>query len=822
MTLIASVIDLLVILFSIINGEVYSSSVSLTVEGGVSLVGEHCPGTVRLFCEGVDLTLLEWKFYHDDNMYLLKRFDTDSVNETTKVFNDSTLVSASVELVELSQDKILRIFANFSSVLSLDISQIAIGVQKVFKIRCGDAQNFNETLVNISIVEETVPNVYNFSVSINTFILTVTWNQYAKCSQYQEEILYNVSLILFDGTNDNKIVNSSRVCTPTCSVSFEVLETGIYVVALQAKNNIGTSNITTYSSSIPAGAIVCDTPSTLINGSFTILSTESDFTEGSEIVLQCDNGLLPSHPRTAMCIKVSGRGEWVPNPADLLCEEEKCSALPKRLTNNLLLKYSYTSTGENLTITFWCEEGYKLIGPHFIACNSMYQWSSDLEDLNCLGQANSRVLIQSILGSAGGIVVAIIVVILLIVLLKMRSKNFRIKKKRTKTQPSDEPEVDGNPYDNHSVSYAMVDIEASESRAVLVLEERVTEADKLLNLDQSLLQLKTVQIKWKEIGFALSIPTAHIEQVEERCKDNSSAGLKEMIDFWMRNCSGRPTWIVLANALKLVGEEELARQFLEVYETGRLPVVNEPTFDQLRHFPQIPVNSTTATTKFESEYDRIFIPRSQTQGPVYSEVSTLPSQSTGYLLDPKIVDYTTVDFEATKSRARAMPKPKPVQKTAAKGIEADKLVDLDRVLVQLKSVQGKWREIGKALNVPETHIEQVEPYCAGNDVQGITEVIDFWIRNCDGKPTWRELGNALKSVGQEQLANLLMEVYETGCLPIELNFDDIPDCMYKHGASVPPPIPTRSVCSKPAEVYPDQLAGLPLECENTPVLLDPS
>ena len=67
-------------------------------------------------------------------------------------------------------------------------------------------------------------------------------------------------------------------------------------------------------------SIVCD-PSTLINGSHRILSTESDFTEGSEIVLQCDNGLLPSHPRTAMCVKVSGRGEWVPNPADLLCEE---------------------------------------------------------------------------------------------------------------------------------------------------------------------------------------------------------------------------------------------------------------------------------------------------------------------------------------------------------------------------------------------------------------------------------------------------------------------------------------------------------------------
>ncbi len=43
----------LIILFSMINEEGFSSSVSLTVEGGESLVGEHCPGTVRLFCDGV-------------------------------------------------------------------------------------------------------------------------------------------------------------------------------------------------------------------------------------------------------------------------------------------------------------------------------------------------------------------------------------------------------------------------------------------------------------------------------------------------------------------------------------------------------------------------------------------------------------------------------------------------------------------------------------------------------------------------------------------------------------------------------------------------
>ncbi len=57
-----------------ISEEVYSSSVSLTVEGGVSLVGELCPGTVRLFCEGIGLTQLEWRLYHDENMYFFKNF----------------------------------------------------------------------------------------------------------------------------------------------------------------------------------------------------------------------------------------------------------------------------------------------------------------------------------------------------------------------------------------------------------------------------------------------------------------------------------------------------------------------------------------------------------------------------------------------------------------------------------------------------------------------------------------------------------------------------------------------------------------------------
>ncbi len=159
----------------------YSSSVSLTVEGGVSLVGEHCPGTVRLFCEGVDLTQLEWRFYHAENINFFKTFSPDSVNETKNV---SILASASVKLVQVSQDRISKVFANFSSILILELSQTAIEIHNITRISCGDAETNNDTMVNISIVKETLPNVSNFSVRINTssipsiVILAVTWKQY--------------------------------------------------------------------------------------------------------------------------------------------------------------------------------------------------------------------------------------------------------------------------------------------------------------------------------------------------------------------------------------------------------------------------------------------------------------------------------------------------------------------------------------------------------------------------------------------------------------------------------------------------------------------
>ena len=49
-----------------------------------------------------------------------------------------------------------------------------------------------------------------------------------------------------------------------------------------------------------------------------------------------------------------------------------------------------------------------------------------------------------------------------------------------------------------------------------------------------------------------------------------------------------------------------------------------------------------------------------------------------------------------------------------------------------------------------------------DDTSKMTEITDHWMRECSGKATWRELAEALKTIGEVQLAQQLMQIYETG------------------------------------------------------------
>ena len=133
----------------LVSGE----SVTLAVEGGVSLVGPHCPGTVRLFCEGVDLTSLGWTYngiieITEDSFFS----DTSS---GTSIYATSNPAFVSVQLTAVVQNSESPVFANFSSILTVDLSQLE--QQNIMNISCGDQLNKNSTPVDVHIMQETAP-----------------------------------------------------------------------------------------------------------------------------------------------------------------------------------------------------------------------------------------------------------------------------------------------------------------------------------------------------------------------------------------------------------------------------------------------------------------------------------------------------------------------------------------------------------------------------------------------------------------------------------------------------------------------------------------
>ncbi|XP_064402132.1 uncharacterized protein LOC135347907 isoform X5 [Halichondria panicea] len=176
---------------------------------------------------------------------------------------------------------------------------------------------------------------------------------------------------------------------------------------------------------------------------------------------------------------------------------------------------------------------------------------------------------------------------------------------------------------------------------------------------------------------------------------------------------------------------------------------------------------------------------------IYAALSTSQPRKKGTAtVDHHQVTYATVDSDATiqqEAKAAILP-----TASAPALPDVDKLLDIDQALVQIRSMQHKWRELAETMRVPETMIEQIEDSCGINHGGCLTEVIDQWMRSCSGRPTWRELAGHLHNIGEEQLSQELMTIYDTGRLPVELNMKAVPSTVYKYDRAPPPPLPSRS------------------------------
>ena len=103
-----------------------------------------------------------------------------------------------------------------------------------------------------------------------------------------------------------------------------------------------------------------------------------------------------------------------------------------------------------------------------------------------------------------------------------------------------------------------------------------------------------------------------------------------------------------------------------------------------------------------------------------------------------------------------------------KFIDQDDSLNLDTLLIQVQgAVTSRWYQLGEALEVNKDVLDKCSNY---PPEESIVEILDQWLRNFPGRPTWRDVANALRKFGLQQLANDIEMVYETGNITPTINF----------------------------------------------------
>ena len=152
-------------------------------------------------------------------------------------------------------------------------------------------------------------------------------------------------------------------------------------------------------------------------------------------------------------------------------------------------------------------------------------------------------------------------------------------------------------------------------------------------------------------------------------------------------------------------------------------------------------------------------------GIVYADVGSLQPRIVHMAVDDNCkVEYAQIKIQPLNEVATHLESEKLEEKSNSNGmsLSADDSLNLDSLLIQVKpEVTSKWYNFGQALGLANKLLDACLPY---SPEQNIVEVCDNWLRNNPGKPTWREVAEALKKIGFQQLARDIENIYKTGSM----------------------------------------------------------
>ena len=86
----------------------------------------------------------------------------------------------------------------------------------------------------------------------------------------------------------------------------------------------------------------------------------------------------------------------------------------------------------------------------------------------------------------------------------------------------------------------------------------------------------------------------------------------------------------------------------------------------------------------------------------------------------------------------------------------DRLLNLDNLLIHIKrDATQVWYQLGEALGIKKAILDK---FTTCSPEESIIEMLDYWLRNHTGKPTWKEVADALRKINLHKLASGLKAV----------------------------------------------------------------
>ena len=94
------------------------------------------------------------------------------------------------------------------------------------------------------------------------------------------------------------------------------------------------------------------------------------------------------------------------------------------------------------------------------------------------------------------------------------------------------------------------------------------------------------------------------------------------------------------------------------------------------------------------------------------------------------------------------------------------------MLIELKHIAADWKNLGGHLGFADSDMEIFQHAIQGVDFDCLVKLFEAWLKKTK-KPTWRLVADALKSMGEEELAQEILTIYKTSDNLCKIYFSEL-------------------------------------------------